>query len=167
MEEIRQQGVVQQQQASSPEQVALIEVETNSLLLENSFIGIMGRAIEPAIQPLGYDWKIGIALITSFAAREVFVSTVVTIYSIGGDLKDDLTIREKLAAQVNASTGEKTFTPATSYSLLVFYVFAMQCMSTLAVVKRETKGWKWPIIQTVYMSALAYLMAFITFQIFS
>ena len=167
MEEIRQQGVVQQQQASSPEQVALIEVETNSLLLENSFIGIMGRAIEPAIQPLGYDWKIGIALITSFAAREVFVSTMVTIYSIGGDLEDDLTIREKLAAQVNASTGEKTFTPATSYSLLVFYVFAMQCMSTLAVVKRETKGWKWPIIQTVYMSALAYLMAFITFQIFS
>jgi ferrous iron transport protein B len=167
MEEIRQQGVVQQQQASSPEHVALIEVETNSLLLENSFIGIMGRAIEPAIQPLGYDWKIGIALITSFAAREVFVSTMVTIYSIGGDLEDDLTIREKLAAQVNASTGEKTFTPATSYSLLVFYVFAMQCMSTLAVVKRETKGWKWPIIQTVYMSALAYLMAWITFQIFS
>jgi ferrous iron transport protein B len=167
MEEIRQQGVVQQQQASSPEQVALIEVETNSLLLENSFIGIMGRAIEPVIQPLGYDWKIGIALITSFAAREVFISTIATIYSIGGDLEDDLTIREKLAAQVNASTGEKTFTPATSYSLLVFYVFAMQCMSTLAVVKRETKGWKWPIIQTVYMSALAYLMAFITFQIFS
>jgi ferrous iron transport protein B len=167
MEEIRQQGVVQQQQASSPEQVALIEVETNSLLLENSFIGIMGRAIEPAIQPLGYDWKIGIALITSFAAREVFISTIATIYSIGGDLEDDFTIREKLAAQVNASTGEKTFTPATSYSLLVFYVFAMQCMSTLAVVKRETKGWKWPIIQTVYMSALAYLMAFITFQIFS
>jgi ferrous iron transport protein B len=167
MEEIRQQGIAQQEQASSPEQVALIEAETNSLLLENSFIGIMGRAIEPAIQPLGYDWKIGIALITSFAAREVFISTIATIYSIGGDLEDDLTIREKLAAQVNANTGEKTFTPATSYSLLVFYVFAMQCMSTLAVVKRETKGWKWPIIQTVYMSALAYLMAFITFQIFS
>lgn len=167
MDEIRQQGIAQQEQTSSPEQLALIEAETNSLLLENSFIGIMGRAIEPAIQPLGYDWKIGIALITSFAAREVFVSTMVTIYSIGGDLEDDLTIREKLAAQVNASTGEKTFTPATSYSLLVFYVFAMQCMSTLAVVKRETKGWKWPIIQTAYMSALAYLMAWITFQIFS
>jgi len=167
MEEIRQQGVVQQQQASSPEQVAIIAAETNSLLLENSFIGIMGRAIEPAIQPLGYDWKIGIALITSFAAREVFISTMVTIYSIGGDVKDDLTIREKLASQVNASTGEKTFTPATSYSLLVFYVFAMQCMSTLAVVKRETKGWTWPIVQTVYMSALAYLMAFLTYQLFS
>jgi ferrous iron transport protein B len=167
MEEIRQQGIAQQEQATSPEQVELIEAETNSLLLENSFIGIMGRAIEPVIQPLGYDWKIGIALITSFAAREVFISTIATIYSIGGDLEDDLTIREKLATQVNASTGEKTFTPATSYSLLVFYVFAMQCMSTLAVVKRETKGWKWPIIQTVYMTALAYLMAFITFQIFS
>ncbi|MDA1269058.1 MAG: ferrous iron transport protein B [Bacteroidetes bacterium] len=167
MEEIRQQGMIQQEQATSPDQLALIDAETNSLLLENSFIGIMGRAIEPVIQPLGYDWKIGIALITSFAAREVFISTIATIYSIGGDLEDDLTIREKLATQLNAYTGEKTFTPATSYSLLVFYVFAMQCMSTLAVVKRETKGWKWPMIQTVYMSALAYLMAFITFQIFS
>uniref|UniRef100_UPI00404847AC ferrous iron transport protein B n=1 Tax=Algoriphagus sp. TaxID=1872435 RepID=UPI00404847AC len=167
MEEIRQQGSDQLALATSPEQVDIIEAETNSLLLENSFIGIMGRAIEPAIQPLGYDWKIGIALITSFAAREVFISTIATIYSIGGDLEDDLTIREKLAIQVNASTGEKTFNPATSYSLLVFYVFAMQCMSTLAVVKRETKGWKWPLIQTLYMSLLAYLMAWITYLIFS
>ena len=167
MEEIRQQGSDQLALATSPEQVDIIEAETNSLLLENSFIGIMGRAIEPAIQPLGYDWKIGIALITSFAAREVFISTIATIYSIGGDLEDDLTIREKLAIQVNASTGEKTFNPATSYSLLVFYVFAMQCMSTLAVVKRETKGWKWPLIQTLYMSLLAYSMAWITYLIFS
>ena len=104
MEEIRQQGSDQLALATSPEQVDIIEAETNSLLLENSFIGIMGRAIEPAIQPLGYDWKIGIALITSFAAREVFISTIATIYSIGGDLEDDLTIREKLAIQVNAST---------------------------------------------------------------
>uniref|UniRef100_UPI004047CF20 ferrous iron transport protein B n=1 Tax=Algoriphagus sp. TaxID=1872435 RepID=UPI004047CF20 len=167
MEEIRQQGSDQLALATSPEQVDIIEAETNSLLLENSFIGIMGRAIEPAIQPLGYDWKIGIALITSFAAREVFISTIATIYSIGGDLEDDLTIREKLAIQVNASTGEKTFNPATSYSLLVFYVFAMQCMSTLAVVKRETKGWKWPLIQTLYMNLLAYSMAWITYLIFS
>jgi len=167
MEEIRKQGSDQLALATSPEQVDIIEAETNSLLLENSFIGIMGRAIEPAIQPLGYDWKIGIALITSFAAREVFISTIATIYSIGGDLEDDLTIREKLAIQVNASTGEKTFNPATSYSLLVFYVFAMQCMSTLAVVKRETKGWKWPLIQTLYMSLLAYSMAWITYLIFS
>jgi len=167
MEEIRQQGSDQLALATSPEQIDIIEAETNSLLLENSFIGIMGRTIEPAIQPLGYDWKIGIALITSFAAREVFISTIATIYSIGGDLEDDLTIREKLAIQVNASTGEKTFNPATSYSLLVFYVFAMQCMSTLAVVKRETKGWKWPLIQTLYMSLLAYSMAWITYLIFS
>ena len=167
MEEIRQQESDQLALATSPEQIDIIEAETNSLLLENSFIGIMGRTIEPAIQPLGYDWKIGIALITSFAAREVFISTIATIYSIGGDLEDELTIREKLAIQVNASTGEKTFNPATSYSLLVFYVFAMQCMSTLAVVKRETKGWKWPLIQTLYMSLLAYSMAWITYLIFS
>ncbi len=167
MEEIRQQGTDQLALATTPSQVEIIEAETNSLLLENSFIGIMGRAIEPAIQPLGYDWKIGIALITSFAAREVFISTIATIYSIGGDLEDELTIREKLAMQVNSSTGEKTFNPATSYSLLVFYVFAMQCMSTLAVVKRETKGWKWPLIQTLYMSLLAYSMAWITYLIFS
>jgi len=167
MEEIRQQGTDQLALATTPSQVEIIEAKTNSLLLENSFIGIMGRAIEPAIQPLGYDWKIGIALITSFAAREVFISTIATIYSIGGDLEDELTIREKLAMQVNSSTGEKTFNPATSYSLLVFYVFAMQCMSTLAVVKRETKGWKWPLIQTLYMSLLAYSMAWITYLIFS
>jgi len=167
MEEIRQQGTDQLALATTPSQIEIIKAKTNSLLLENSFIGIMGRAIEPAIQPLGYDWKIGIALITSFAAREVFISTIATIYSIGGDLEDELTIREKLAMQVNSSTGEKTFNPATSYSLLVFYVFAMQCMSTLAVVKRETKGWKWPLIQTLYMSLLAYSMAWITYLIFS
>lgn len=153
--------------AQSPEQVQEIEAETSSLLLENSFIGIMGRGIEPLIQPLGYDWKIGIALIASFAAREVFVSTMATIYSIGGDPEDELTIREKLNTQINANTGEKTFNLATAFSLMVFYVFAMQCMSTLAIVYRETKGWKWPAIQTVYMTALAYSMALITYQILS
>lgn len=167
MDQIRQEGETRLENVSNEEQIAAIEAETNSLLLENSFIGIMGRAIEPVIKPLGYDWKIGIALITSFAAREVFISTMATIYSIGGDVEDDLTIRQKLDQQINANTGEKTFTKATSFSLMVFYVFAMQCMSTLAVVKRETKGWKWPIIQTVYMSALAYLAALITYQLFS
>ncbi len=167
MDQIRQEGETRLENVSDEEQIAAIEAETNSLLLENSFIGIMGRAIEPVIKPLGYDWKIGIALITSFAAREVFISTMATIYSIGGDVEDDLTIRQKLDQQINANTGEKTFTKATSFSLMVFYVFAMQCMSTLAVVKRETKGWKWPIIQTVYMSALAYLAALITYQLFS
>lgn len=144
-----------------------IEAETSSLLLENSFIGIMGRAIEPAIRPLGYDWKIGIALIASFAAREVFVSTIATIYSIGGDPEDELTIRQKLDKQINPITGEKVFNTATAFSLMVFYAFAMQCMSTIAVVYRETKGWKWPLIQTTYMTVLAYVAAFITYQILS
>lgn len=167
MDEIRSQGEAKLENVLEEEQIAEIEAETSAKLLENSFIGIMGRAIEPVIKPLGYDWKIGIALITSFAAREVFISTMATIYSIGGDVEDDLTIREKLDQQINANTGEKTFNKATAFSLMVFYVFAMQCMSTLAVVKRETKSWKWPLIQTIYMSGLAYLMAFITFQIFS
>ncbi|MCU0400681.1 MAG: ferrous iron transport protein B [Algoriphagus sp.] len=167
MDQIRQDGEAKLENVTDEEQIAEIEAETNSLLLENSFIGIMGQAIEPVIKPLGYDWKIGIALITSFAAREVFISTMATIYSIGGDVEDDLTIRQKLDQQINANTGEKTFNKATSFSLMVFYVFAMQCMSTLAVVKRETKGWKWPIIQTVYMSALAYLAALITYQLLS
>ncbi|MDF2158224.1 ferrous iron transport protein B [Algoriphagus sp. CAU 1675] len=153
--------------AQSEEEIEEIEIEASSQLLENSFIGIMGRAIEPAIRPLGYDWKIGIALITSFAAREVFVSTIATIYSIGGDPEDDLTIRQKLDSQINPITGEKVFNKATAFSLMVFYVFAMQCMSTLAVVYRETKGWKWPLIQTIYMTALAYLSALIVFQILS
>lgn len=167
MDEIRASAEQQLSQTTDEGEIEVIEAETNSLLLENSFIGIMGRAIEPAIKPLGYDWKIGISLITSFAAREVFISTIATIYSIGADVEDELTIRQKLDHQINATTGEKTFNKATSFSLMVFYVFAMQCMSTLAVVKRETKGWKWPIIQTLYMSGLAYFMAFITYQIFS
>ena len=135
--------------------------------LEASFIGIMGKAIEPAIRPLGYDWKIGIALLTSFAAREVFVGTIATIYSIGGDVENELTIREKLAKEVHSDTGEKVFDKATGFSLMVFYAFAMQCMSTLAVVYRETKRGKWPILQTVVMTGIAYLAAFITYQIFS
>ncbi|MGF1637608.1 MAG: ferrous iron transport protein B, partial [Cyclobacteriaceae bacterium] len=116
--------------------------------LEASYIGILGKGIEPFIKPLGFDWKIGIALITSFAAREVFVATIATIYSIGGDVDNELTIREKLAKEVRQDSGEKVFNKATGISLMVFYAFAMQCMSTLAVVKRETKTWKWPILQT-------------------
>lgn len=166
MDSIRISG--QEKLALAPEsEHEVIEAETSSLLLENSFIGIMGRAIEPAIRPLGYDWKIGIALIASFAAREVFVSTIATIYSIGGDPEDDLTIRQKLDQQINPITGEKVFNTATAFSLMVFYAFAMQCMSTVAVVYRETKGWKWPLIQTTYMTILAYLAAFITYQILS
>ena len=166
MDAIRAESEVRLAQAS-PEEIPAIENETSSLLLENSFIGIMGRAIEPVIRPLGYDWKIGIALIASFAAREVFVSTIATIYSIGADTEDELTIREKLNQQVNPVTGNKVYTKATAFSLMVFYAFAMQCMSTVAVVYRETKGWKWPLIQTAYMTALAYFSALLVYQILS
>jgi ferrous iron transport protein B len=133
--------------------------------LEHSFAGHFGKAIEPAIKPLGYDWKIGIALITSFAAREVFVGTMSTIYSIGGDVTNDNTIKARLRREINPETGEPVFNVATSFSLLIFYVYAMMCMSTIAVVYRETKGWKWPMIQLAYMTVLAYVSAFIVYQI--
>ncbi len=133
--------------------------------IEASYAGHLGKFIEPVIQPLGYDWKMGIALITSFAAREVFIGTMATIYSIGST-DDEGTIRERMAKEVNPLTGEKTYNFATSLSLLVFYIFAMMCMSTLAVVKRETGGWKWPIIQFLFMTILAYVAAFAVYQIF-
>lgn len=136
-----------------------------SVRLENSYAGHFGKFIEPAIAPLGYDWKIGIALITSFAAREVFVGTVSTIYSIGADPEDESTIKERLRNEINANTGQPSFSLATSFSLLIFYVFAMMCMSTIATVYRETKGWKWPLIQLGYMSVLAYVAALVVYQI--
>lgn len=136
--------------------------------LEHSYAGIIGKSIEPVIKPLGYDWKIGIALITSFAAREVFVGTIATIYSIGSvEESDTSTIKERLQQEVNTETGGPRFTPAVGFSLLIFYAFAMQCMSTLAVVYRETKGWKWPMIQLTYMTILAYVSALIVFQALS
>ncbi|WP_375583379.1 ferrous iron transport protein B [Cyclobacterium xiamenense] len=152
---------------ASEEQKQELTSEFASKKLEASYIGLLGKAIEPALRPLGYDWKIGIALLTSFAAREVFVATVATIYSVGEDVEDELTIREKLDKQVYADTGEKVFTRATGFSLMVFYALAMQCMSTVAVVYRETKSWKWPLIQTVGMTIVAYLGALITYQIFA
>lgn len=134
--------------------------------LENSYAGVIGKAIEPAIKPLGYDWKIGIALITSFAAREVFVGTMATIYSIGSVGEEDQnTVKSRMQQEINPETGEPRFTLAVGLSLLVFYTFAMQCMSTIAVVYRETKGWKWPLIQLSYMSALAYLSALLVYQL--
>jgi ferrous iron transport protein B len=131
--------------------------------LENSYAGIMGKSIEPVIAPLGYDWKIGIALITSFAAREVFVGTMATLYSVG-DEENDLKLKEKMHAAVRPD-GTPVFTLAAGVSLMIFYVFAMQCMSTLAIVRRETRSWKWPIIQFVYMTGLAYVMSLIAYQI--
>lgn len=145
-----------------------IEDRIAAYKLEHSYAGIIGKAIEPLIRPLGYDWKIGIALITSFAAREVFVGTMATIYSIGsvGD-EDSTTIKERMREEINPETGVQRFTPAVGFSLLVFYTFAMQCMSTIAIVYRETKGWKWPMIQLIYMTLLAYISAFIVFQLLS
>lgn len=134
--------------------------------LEHSYAGIIGKSIEPAIKPLGYDWKIGIALITSFAAREVFVGTIATIYSVG-NTEDQTTIKSRLKAEINQETGGPRFTLATGLSLLVFYTLAMQCMSTLAVVKRETNSWKWPVAQLIYMTGLAYIFSLITYQLFS
>lgn len=140
-----------------------IETEYNTSKLENSYAGILGKSIEPAIKPLGYDWRIGIALITSFAAREVFVGTMATLYSVGED-EEGLLLRDKLKA-AKRKDGTQLFTLATGVSLMLFYLFAMQCMSTLAIVKRETRTWKWPIIQLVYMTALAYVMSLIAYQV--
>ena len=139
--------------------------QVNSYKLENSYIGIMGKAIEPVIRPLGYDWKIGIAIVSSFAAREVFVGTLATIYSVESHGDEEITIKNRMAAEVNPVTGEKVFNFATGISLLLFYAFAMQCVSTLAIVKKETNSWKWPIVQLVFMTGFAYLTSLIAFQI--
>ena len=136
-----------------------------TLKLENSYAGILGKSIEPVIEPLGYDWKIGIALITSFAAREVFVGTMATLYSVGAQDENELRLRDKMKA-AKKEDGTPVYTLASGLSLMIFYVFAMQCMSTLAIVKRETRSWKWPIIQLVYMTGLAYVMSLIVYQLF-
>jgi ferrous iron transport protein B len=137
--------------------------EIASYKLEHSYIGYMGKAIEPLVRPLGYDWKIGIAVLTSFAAREVFVGTLATIYSVGSD--EEETIQNRMAAETNPKTGEPLFNLASGISLLLFYAFAMQCMSTLAIVKKETNSWKWPLAQLVFMSAFAYIVALAAYQV--
>jgi ferrous iron transport protein B len=147
----------------------LTVAETNRLIasekLENSYAGILGKSIEPSIKPLGFDWKIGIALITSFAAREVFVGTMATLYSVDGDDTKMESVREKMANAKNPLTGQVVFTTATAFSLMIFYAFAMQCMSTMAVVYRETKKIKWPLIQFTYMLVLAYVSSFVVYQL--
>ncbi len=147
-----------------PEKTDSLQRLASTEKLQHSYAGVLGKWIEPTIQPLGYDWKIGIALITSFAAREVFVGTMATLYSV--EESDDSSLREKLQSAKHAD-GSKVYTLAAALSLMVFYVLAMQCMSTLAVVKRETKSWKWPIFQLVYMTILAYTMSWVTYIIFS
>ena len=145
-------------------QQADYQQQVKSVALEHSYIGRAGKWMEPAIQPLGYNWQIGISLITSFVAREVFVGSMATIYSVGETFESDQTLLERMSHQRNG-LGKPVYTLASGISLMLFYAFAMQCMSTLAVVRRETKSWKWPLIQLVYMTALAYISALIAFNL--
>lgn len=156
--------IITQQNQNKTISTEEFEDQVNSFKLENSYIGYMGKAIEPAIRPLGYDWKIGVAVVSSFAAREVFVGTLATIYSVGSHSEEETTIKNRMAAEVHPETGNKIFNFATGISLLLFYAFAMQCISTLAIVKKETNSWKWPIIQLVFMSGFAYITSLIAYQ---
>ena len=149
----------------NPDRAEALQKEQAAAKLENSYAGILGKSIEPAIAPLGFDWKIGIAIITSFAAREVFVGTMATLYSVGED-DEGMLLRDKMRAATTLD-GKPVYTLATGLALMIFYVFAMQCMSTLAITKRETKSWKWPVIQLTYMTGLAYVAALLAYQLFS
>jgi ferrous iron transport protein B len=148
------------------QQIAKYDLQVKNAKLENSYMGILGKTIEPVIKPIGYDWKIGISLLTSFAAREVFVGSMATIYSVQNDGETNLGLMQKMRAE-KWSDGKPIYSLATGLSLMVFYVYAMQCMATLAIVKRETNSWKWPFIQILYMGGLAYFASFIVFKIFS
>ncbi|MFC6097513.1 ferrous iron transport protein B [Flavobacterium qiangtangense] len=143
----------------------VLQDEIASYQLENSYIGIIGKGIEPVIRPLGYDWKIGIAVVTSFAAREVFVGTLATIYNVGSHSEEEVTIKNRMEAEVDPVTGKKIFNFATGISLLLFYSFAMQCISTLAITKKETNSWKWPMLQLGFMSVFAYVVSLIAYQV--
>ncbi len=154
--------IVQQQYASQNLSQEDLEMHIDSYKLEHSYIGRIGHAIEPAVRPLGYDWKIGIAIVSSFAAREVFVGTLATIYSVGSEQEE--TIKNRMAAEINPVLGGPLFNFASGVSLLLFYAFAMQCMSTLAIVKKETNSWKWPMWQLIVMTAIAYVVALAAYQ---
>jgi ferrous iron transport protein B len=157
-------NIIKEKNSASPLSQFDLDNEVASQKLENSYIGLMGKSIEPAISPLGYDWKIGIAVISSFAAREVFVGTLATIYSVG-DTGNENTIKNKMQAEINPVTGKKVFNFASGVSLLLFYAFAMQCASTLAITKKETNSWKWPLAQLIFMSSLAYVVALLAYQV--
>jgi ferrous iron transport protein B len=160
-------AIIQQENLEAPISQNQLETKIAAFKLEHSYIGHAGKFIEPAVRPLGYDWKIGIALISSFAAREVFVGTLATIYSVEAEDENTTTIKEKMRSEINPETGKKRFNFPAGMSLLVFYAFAMQCMATLAIVKRETKTWKWPLIQLFGMTGLAYVCSLIVYQILS
>jgi ferrous iron transport protein B len=137
--------------------------------IRHSLAGQIGRVIEPAIAPLGFDWKMGIGIVSSFAAREVFVSAMGTIYNVADDAASDdsklsVAVGEKMKSDINLRTGKPTFTPLVAIALMVYYVLAMQCMSTIAVVRRETNGWKWPLFQIAYMTGLAWVVTFLVYQ---
>ncbi len=161
-EQLKQEYTIALQSATTDSTKAHVEKQYQANKLANSYAGLMGQKISPVIEPLGYDWKIGIALITSFAAREVFVGTMATLYSVESD--DETSLKDKMRAAVKQD-GTPVYTLATAFSLLVFYVLAMQCMSTLAIVKRETGTWKWPAIQFFMMTGLAYLLSWLTYSL--
>jgi ferrous iron transport protein B len=142
-----------------------IESKSNSVYLEKSYLGILGKTIEPLIEPLGYDWKIGIGIISSLIAREVFVGTMASIYSIGSDNDSNNTLKQKMLNEKNPNTGKPIYNLASGWSLLLFYAFSMQCISTLAVVKRETKSWRWPLIQFSFMTTIAYFSSLLIYTI--
>jgi ferrous iron transport protein B len=150
----------------SAEQKAALENEVAGARLRDSFAGHLGRFIEPVIAPLGFDWKMGIGIISSFAAREVFVSTMSTVYNVGKAEKTESSMNslaKTLQAQKNPD-GTRVYTPLVAITLMVFYVFALQCVSTVAIVRRETNSWKWPLFQWLYMGVLAWVLAFLTFH---
>jgi len=155
----------EQQLRQDPGKAAELDNQKRAALLENSYAGVLGKALEPVIRPLGYDWKIGIALITSFAAREVFVGTMATLYSVGGGKDADPQTLHQRMQSARRENGKPVYDLASGVSLMIFYVLAMQCMSTLAVVRRETRSWKIPVIQFAYMTGLAYVMSFLAYQL--
>ncbi len=165
-EEVQQKEILALNQETNDSIKQALQVDFNAQKLETSYAGMLGQKIEPIIKPLGFDWKIGIALITSFAAREVFVGTMATIYSVG-DTDNTTTLREKLMSEKNYQTQQPVYSWAVCWSLMLFYVFAMQCMSTLATTYRETKHWKWPFIQFAFMSGLAYFSSLLVYNILS
>jgi ferrous iron transport protein B len=142
-------------------------VEQGKTQIEESYLGQAGKSISPVFAPLGYDWKMTVSLLTSFAAREVFVGTMATLYSAGENFEEDESLLTRMREDINLQTGKPAYSLASGLSLMVFYVFAMQCMATFAAVKRETKSWKWPIIQVIYMGFMAYTLALLTFNLFS
>jgi len=159
--------IIQIETASSKIETAEINRKIASYQSEHSYLGHLGKIIEPVVAPLGYDWKMGIGILTSFAAREVFVGTMATIYSVEDNGEKNIPLQERMRNEINPNTGLKSYTLASGLSLLIFYAFAMQCMGTLAIVKRETNSWKWPLLQLFGMGGLAYFSAFVVFQIFN